>query len=65
MDRTIQGLNNWKADSPPNTACSRLALRAVFQGYFRVVIIFRGARVMRRNRQAADAFVMPLEVNER
>ena len=36
-------------------ACSRLALRAEFQSYFRVVIVFRGARVMRRNRQAADA----------
>jgi hypothetical protein len=41
----------------PNTACSRLALRAVFQGYFRVVIVIRGAGVVRRIRQAADAYV--------
>jgi len=45
----------------PNTACSRLALRAEFQSFFRVVIVLRGARVMCRNRQAADAYVRHLK----
>ncbi len=32
----------------PTTACTRLALRYEFQGYFRVVIAVRGAGVLRR-----------------
>ncbi len=39
----------------PTSACSRLALRAVFQSYFRVVIAVRGVSAVRRNRQAAEA----------
>lgn len=44
----------------PNPACTRLALRAVFQSYFRVVIVIRGASAVRRNRPAGDAHVRPL-----
>lgn len=43
--------------SPSNTACTRLSLRAEFQSYFRVVIVFRGASVVRRIRPAGDAYV--------
>jgi len=55
--------NHWQRKSGPNIASSRLALRAEFQSYFRVVITFRGARVMRRNRQAAYADVRCLPVS--
>jgi hypothetical protein len=43
--------------SGPNNACTRLSLRAVFNNYFRVVIAFRGAGVLRRIRPAGDAYV--------
>ena len=53
-------------ESGPNNACTRLALRAVFQGYFRVVIAFRGASAVRRNRPAGDAPVRPaIEIEAR
>ena len=41
--------------SGPNNACTRLSLRAVFNSYFCVVIAFRGASAVRRNRPAGDA----------
>ncbi len=44
----------------PPTVTTRLALRAEFQCYFRVVIAFLGASAVRRNRQAGDASVSPL-----
>jgi len=39
----------------PTLASSRLSLRCEFQNHFRVVIVFRGARAMRRIRPAAYA----------
>jgi hypothetical protein len=44
----IMGIDIRKCQFAPNTACTRLPIRCEFQGYFRVVIIFRGASAVRR-----------------
>ncbi len=65
MDKTLSARNTQTGNKvakpvmqgPPDSACSRLALRTEFQRLRERFVTFRRAIAVRRNRQAVDASV--------